>query len=411
MSHRLSSCVLACAVLLAACDSTVEVADDAVACAGAPCTAGACFSNGGQPACRCGAWEEAAKVTCAVAAFEEPDDHGGSPGEATVLTLPMARSTGSIERGRRDDMRDRDLFAFTSAARHAYAFRCGQGTLPDCKLRLLDSSGKGVSFLLQAEGRISVVLALLDAGTWYVEVAGGAEVGTYTYELLDLGPDDHGDTREQATVLQSSSGPFPVRHSLSSDRDVFTFRVVPDHGYRFSCEHVGALFQELRLTTAGGTLVDSLESPDTHRAGVGGRAQMASDWYVELRATASLGSSTSSCRLEDLGADEHSDVQVGATPVTPGVAVPVTLQWTGDVDMLSFTGEPGHLYTVRTEPSGPWDLKVLDASGVVLRDATTDTVSFTPSVPGTYFLQVQGGLPWQPRFLLAVMDLRLDDEM
>ncbi|MFP2906932.1 hypothetical protein ACLESD_18180 [Pyxidicoccus sp. 3LFB2] len=408
MSRLRPSCVLVCAVLLAACGPSVEVPDDVMACAEARCTAGECYATGGQPACRCGAWEVAAKLTCAVAAFEEPDDHGGSPADATVLTLPMTRRPGRIERGRRDDMTDRDLFVFTSEARHVYVFRCGVGTLPHCKVRLLDASGKLVPLYSRWEGRTWLSTVLLDAGTWYLEVSGAGEHGTYTYELVDLGADDHADTRAQATPLRSSRESFPVQHSYQLDTDFFTFPVVAGHGYRFSCVQQGGMFHTLAMTTSTGERVDFLESPDTNSVTVRGRATAAASWYVELRAAGLSEPSTSSCRFEDLGPDEHADTTAGATRITPNVTVPVALQWKGDVDVLAFDVEPGHRYIVHTEPRGPWDVEV--TSDVVLGwHATTDTVDIKRYGTGTYHLHVRGGPPSVPAFLLVVEDLGPDD--
>ncbi|NMO21576.1 hypothetical protein HPC49_31910 [Pyxidicoccus fallax] len=103
--------LLPCVLVLAACGPTLEVPDDAVACAKVRCTAGTCFATGGQPLCRCGPWEQVAGLSCVVGYFDAPDDHGGSPGDATWLSAPMDAREGRIDVGQREDMADRDLFA------------------------------------------------------------------------------------------------------------------------------------------------------------------------------------------------------------------------------------------------------------------------------------------------------------
>jgi hypothetical protein len=415
MSLRLLPSLLACGLVLAACGSTVEPPDDAEACAGIQCTAGECFSNGGQPTCRCGAWEVAAGVTCEVGAFETADDFGGSPASATVLTLPMAPRTAALQKGLRTELRDRDLFAFTSQAGHAYTFRCGRVTLSDCKLRLLDASGQAAPLALSVvteDKRVWLGTALLrTADTWYIEVSSDTFEGTYTYQLLDLGPDDHGGSREQATPLQAYREPlpFPVTHSTPEDRDVFTFRAVAGRGYRFNCEQVSTIYQELRLTTASGRVLEVLPQYAVGRAAVGALATETEDWFVELRVSSGAFPVTSSCRLDDLGPDEHADGMEGATPLVPGTPVSVTLQSRADTDVLSFTGEAGHSYTLKSEGAGAVECEaaVTDAAGVPLALGTSNALSFEPMVRGTYYLFLARGSAWLPPFLLTVEDLGL----
>lgn len=419
MSLRLLLSVLTCGLVLAACGPTMEVPDDAEACAGIQCTAGECFSNGGQPMCRCGAWEVAAGLTCEVGAFETPDEMGGSPGTATVLTLPMEVRVAALQVGLRPDLRDRDLFAFTAEAGHVYAFHCGEVSLGECKPRLLDGSGRPVPLAVSRELRNGIqvfwvgVAQVETAGTWYVEVSSESSRGQYRYQLVDLGPDDHASSREDATRLQAFRDPLPfsVTHSTPEDRDVFTFRAVADHGYRFVCERDSTVYQELELTTAGGVVVDVLSPYAVNRAVVGGMATQTADWFVKLRAMSSRHPATSSCRLEDLGTDEHADGLAGATPVVPGLPVSVTLQSRSDTDVLSFTGEPDHFYGLRTEGAGleECEARVTSATGQPLAVGTSRSLRFEPAARGTYYLFLERCPTWMPTFLLTVVDLGQDD--
>jgi hypothetical protein len=408
--------LLPCVLVLAACDPTLDVPDDAVACADVRCTAGTCGSNGGQPQCRCGPWEQAAGLTCAVGAFDRPDDHGGSPGEATVLALPMSARQARLDEGAREGMRDRDLFAFTAEAGHAYAFRCEQLSLPDCQLRLLDASGHVASHVFQQEPRGWSLLATLAAGTWYVEVSSEEGVGTYTYQLHDLGRDDHADDLPGATVLQVPPGPqpFPVIHSALHDRDVFTFRSRPGHGYRFTCEQQDSTRpdprdMELALIDARGATVDSDSGSGAWSSAVRVLATQAADWWVTVRVVSSPWRTASSCRFEDVGPDDHPDVRAGATPLHAGVPVPVTLHSNQDVDVLSFTGRAGHVYTVRDPERGRLGIRVTDASGQVLRGDTTHSLGFKTEVDGTYFVQVLQGPVGVYTFLAVLEDQGPDD--
>ncbi|MBZ4422575.1 PPC domain-containing protein [Myxococcus sp. RHSTA-1-4] len=406
--------LLPCVLLVAACGPT-DVADDSVACAGVRCTAGTCVSNGGQPMCRCGPWERAAGLSCAVGVFDVPDDHGGSPGDATVLSAPMSALTGRIDVSEREGMVDRDLFAITSGARHVYAFVCNWKTLPDCRLRLLAGSGNEVDTLqarsLDGPGR--ALFFTLDEGTAYVEVSSEKGVGTYTYQLQDLGLDDHGDDFAGATALQPSWGrsPFTVTHSGLHDQDVFTFRSQPGHGYRFGCElpaPTAVLARELELTLrrgASGTLVDSTSSFSDPSIGVGVLADREADWFVTVRVLrGNQWRLESSCWLEDLGPDDHANTLDGATPVTPGVPVPVTLHSDEDVDVLSFTAKAGRFYTLSSDPWGALGLRVVDASGREVASLIAPSFSFQVASDGTYFIQVREGASWLYDFLLLLVD-------
>ncbi|WP_426755735.1 hypothetical protein [Myxococcus sp. Y35] len=404
------SVALLCVLGLSACD-TVEVPGDEVACAGLRCTAGTCFSNAGQPMCRCGPWERAASVPCAVAAFKTPDDHGGSPDTATVLTVPMSPREARIDEGQREEMLDRDLFAFTVHESGIYRFACTRLTLAACRVRLLDAAGNSVRYFpFETEGATTSWSPKLTEGTWYFEVSGEDKSGRYTYELMFLGADDHGNAWGDATVLEEGSGtPFPVRLSVPSDLDVFTFRARAGHGYRFICErepgpqvwlvlssegHGGG---DVDLDDSGAPVVVSLE------------ASSARDWFVEVSAGSGPFPVDLRCRFEDLGLDEHGDTLATATPLTPGVPVDVTLQSREDVDVFSFTGAPGHVYTVRTEGLGTWSAQVVDATGANVASSTTDRLRARMEVEGTYYLKVQGGELWAHSFQLTLVDAGVDD--
>lgn len=395
---------------LASCN-TVEVPGDEVACAGMQCTAGTCFSNAGQPMCRCGPWERAAGVECAVAAFKQPDDHGGAPDSATVLTLPMSPREARIDEGLREAMQDRDVFAIAVEERGMYRFSCTRVTLATCRVRLLDVAGKAQDMPAIVEGAMVSWFPTLSEGTWYFEVSGGGLPGRYTYELASLGADDHGDTLEDATVLEASAGtPFPVRLGSPFDADVFRFRSRVGHGYRFICEQASKPFLRLTLLQSStGAVVDEAQGTPGAPLTVGLHAASERDWFVKLAADHGSFPVDVACRFEDLGTDAHGDTLGTSTPVTPGVPVAVTLQSRHDVDVFSFTGVAGHVYAVRTEGAGRWSAQVVDENGGNVALADTDRLRARVERDGTYFLLVDGGDPWAHSFWLTLVDAGVDD--
>ena len=390
--------------------NTVEIPGDAEACAGLQCTAGTCFSNAGQPMCRCGPWEVAANAPCSVATFRQPDDHGGSPDSATVLTLPMSPREARISEGTRQEMWDRDVFAVTVPERGLYAFSCTRLTLADCRVRLLDAKGWSRYMPSDNEGARESWFTTLTEGTWYFEVSGGTSSGRYIYEGVFLGTDDHGDTFEEATVLEEGSrGPFPVRLSHIFDRDMFIFRSQVGHGYRFTCEARPGVGLWMELGFDGFTLTDQASGATGAPLTLSLDATSVHTWRITVLADSSSFPVEALCRFEDLGRDEHGDTLETATPVTPGVPVDVTLQSRDDVDVFSFVGEPGHVYSVRTTGAGPWSAQVVDGACANVASSTTDRLRARVGVAGTYYLRVQGGPDWEHTFSLTLVDAGVDD--
>ncbi|WP_164012448.1 hypothetical protein [Pyxidicoccus trucidator] len=400
-------------IALSGCDPTVEAVDDEVACAGVRCTAGACFSNGGQPSCRCGPWEESAGLLCQVAVFVVPDDHGGSPEEATPVTVgegPVESRISASTRG----MSDRDLFTFTAKAGHSYVFHCVSVSLPHCQPRLLDAAGRHLgAFTLDAK-RSAWLFTGLEEGTWYVEVSGdGGSTGTYTYQLLDLGLDDYGNYPEAASRVSPSEVPFTVTSTFLADDDVVRFQAVEGHGYRFGCElptlESGVV---LRLLEASGRVVDSAEGLGTRRLPqLDLKATTSGPRFVQVSPTYGQTPMTFNCRLTDLGLDDHGDTTATATRLTPGVPVSVRMHSRKDVDELVFTAQLGHHYVLRQQPPVPVDIQLFDAGGRRLGVSVPNGYLYVPGGAGAYHLRLTA-----PRsgssdeaFNLVVEDLGPDD--
>lgn len=412
--HRgVAPLAIALFLALAGCDPTTEAVDDAVACAGVQCTAGTCFSNAGQPSCRCGPWEESAGLVCQVSVFVVPDDHGGSPDEATALTVEQGPAEGRISASTRG-MSDRDLFTFTAKAGHTYVFVCEFESHVRCQPRLLDASGRQVGSFTFDGKRTAWLFTGLEEGRWYVEVSGdGGGTGTYTYQLLDLGLDDHGDFPGQASSVDPSEVTFTVTSTFLADNDVVRFQALAGHGYRFGCElptpDSGVV---LRLMDATGRWVDTAEGLGTRRLPqVELKAATSGPWFVQVSPTYGQTPLTFNCRLTDLGLDDHGDTTATATRLTPGVPVPVRMHSNKDVDELVFTAQPGHHYALRQQPSLPVDIQLFDGSGRRLGSSPPNAYLPLQGVAGAVHLKLlppRSGFSDVP-FQLVVEDLGPDD--
>jgi hypothetical protein len=396
---------------LAGCDSTVEAPDDAVACAGIQCTAGQCVSNAGQPMCRCGPWEEAAGVPCDVAGFVVEDDHGGSPEVASELPMSPGRREGRISASVQG-MADRDLFSFSAREGHSYVFICEPVSLPGCFPRLLDATGQHVSGRPLDTRRTSWLFSALPEGRWYVEVSGAGGTGTYAYQLLDTGVDDHANVMEKATALEPSQRPFTVVSSFMGDSDVIRFHARAGHGYRFRCELPPGAGVSLRLIDSGGRQLATSEGLGTVRVPeLDLKPSLDADWFVEVVASYGPLPATYTCTLTDLGQDEHADSVQGATPMTPGVPSSVRMHSRLDVDMLAFTAEQGRFYALRQVPAGRLVVRLADASGQLVHMLNEGPFVPTHYWGGDYHLVVTHapGAPLDGPVQLVLEDLGVDD--
>ena len=387
--------------------------DDAVVCEGVRCTAGTCFSNAGQPSCRCGAWEESAGLLCQVSTFLTEDDHGGSPADATPLDAGRTYE-GRISASTRGQS-DRDLFSFTAKAGHAYFFYCTPDSLPRCLPRLLDGTGRQVgSFPLNAK-RTAWIFTALEEGTWYVEVSGdGGATGTYTHQLVDMGLDDFGDMPSAAAGMDPSDAPFKVTSTFLGDNDVVRFQAAAGHAYRFSCAlptlESGVA---LRLLDAAGRVVDSVDGLGMrNRPQLDIKAATPGAWFIQVSPTYGQPPLTFDCRLTDLGRDDHGDTTATATRMTPGVPIPVRMHSSKDVDEFVFTAALGRHYALRQQPALPVSMQLFDSSGRRLGAVAPNSYLPLPAGgAGAYHLKLTApgsGVSDEP-FQLVLEDLGPDD--
>ncbi|MFP2906609.1 hypothetical protein ACLESD_16395 [Pyxidicoccus sp. 3LFB2] len=406
-------------VMLAGCSAS---GDEAELCADVECSAGLCYADDGQPRCRCADWEQNAGLLCERVTPEMlVDDHGDVPADATVLAV----AAGDVEvpaglQRPSAGAPDRDVFAFAPQAMHHYQVSCVSRSLLECTVRLLDASGRELSVVKSSGPSAPARLAFgpSEAAAVYVEVSGrlSGGVGLYSLHVTRAGVDDHGNGMAQATLLQPSGETFGVTRGYVGDLDFFTFRSVARHGYRFTCERDGLTVPVLRMRSALGAQVGH-GGRSGSAVTVGLKAEGEATWFVEVGTDESSGAvtrpATYRCRLEDLGRDLHTDVMAGATALTPGTAVSVGMESHDDVDVLSFTGTPGHIYRFDTRGT----VRLTHASGTELgRWAYPGKALYETKQAGTYYLHLSDApsplgdsSTWGRDFSFLLEDTGLDD--
>ncbi|MBL0693019.1 hypothetical protein [Comamonas sp. JC664] len=397
--------------LLAACGGP-SIEEDERVCANVECSAGRCVAEAGAPMCRCGAWEEAAGLTCVIVSYQQEDDHGDTPATATALAPSDSFHEGAIQppfRGKPD----RDVFAIPTPAGHGYRFILRAGTLSDVSVVLLESSGRVVSTEpIQREGGVTVEFVSTEEAPRFISLgaARDGDSGTYTYRLEDLGRDAHGDTLATATPLALPSAPFPLAIEFAGDADVFTFRTEANQGFLFSCD---GRYVSLSLMDSEGTWVEGVVRAPASSVRAGHLRPEASTWFVRvdspLKATL-----TTQCQLEDLGQDDHANEPQGATPLTSGTPVAGRFQGPNDVDVFSFVATTGHLYDLRVLPSRLLPsrarrIRLTGADGRTLAESSEDRVLHEATTTETYFVHVFPDASWELDFEMRMEDLGRDD--
>ncbi|HET9451973.1 MAG TPA: hypothetical protein VFO83_13875, partial [Aggregicoccus sp.] len=266
-----------------------------------------------------------------------PEDHGDEPDAATPLAPGETAQTGRIELAG-----DRDWFAFDAEAGRVYRFTCVSHMRGSCYVRLLDAGGSEVEGrnAYQAPTVVSVEAAV--AGRYRLVVSNGTpsiehDWGTYDYRLEDLGPDDHGDTRAQATSLPAPGQWVTARVETRRDVDVFVFETVPEHIYRIVPEAPLPAFR-LEVHDAAGV---------ARVAQYGALGFEASGGVHSLSVAGPQEEPLGSLRFQlvDLGLDDHGDTEATASPLAVGETVG-RLELGTDVDVFSFPAEDEHAYQV-----------------------------------------------------------------
>jgi hypothetical protein len=340
------------------------------------------------------------------------DDHGDDRATATAITAGAPAANGTLE-----IPGDLDVFSFTALASHLYEFTC-TGTSIDCNIELLNASGAVVVSDTRPSASAKVRVQLVTPGTYYVRVSGGASgsaMGTYTYQLQDLGLDDHGNGPDTSTPVPPGAPPANGRIDGPGDVDVFSFEPVAGHIYRFTCS-TAAFDCDATLVDVTGAVLASDTTSSTN-AVITYEFNAAGTYYFKVySANGNLGSYT--YKLEDLGVDDHGDTVATATSIAPSATgTPGRIEYPGDWDVFSFSAEAGHIYELTcTGSDGDCDLDLVDAAGTLLAQdiapSSSARILHELGTAGTYFVKLRYGNALSTtmgNYTYQLKDLGLDD--
>lgn len=332
------------------------------------------------------------------------DDHGDTSAGSSPVSVGAPPASGGFERPG-----DVDVFSFQAEAGHIYVFTCNPGGgATDCFVSLSDGEGH-VLATDNNGGTGSIARECTQAGPWYFRLS-SSTTGSYTYQLEDLGPDDHGDDLASATPLTPSPTSNSGRLELAGDVDVFSFNGTRDTTYAFSCTS-SAFTCALTLLDSNGV---ELLTHTASSAKVTYKVKVAGTFHVKVRGAADA-TGAYVYKLENLGTDDHGNTLAEATPITPSdAATAALLEVNGDVDVFRFEAQAGHIYDFTCEAGGfDCNAELVNGSGTVLASdttsATTARVRYEVGPAGSYYFRVRQGGAAFGAYTWKLVDLGVDD--
>lgn len=317
------------------------------------------------------------------------DDHGDEPARASAVTV----GTDTTVNGELQFDEDRDVLRFTSAGGRSYRFSAlrlstspGPGTL---RLELLAPDGTTV--LASGEGtQPGFLTRLVAAGDYFLRVRGasGSPPASYLFQLGDLGADDHGDSRAEATPI-TSQGLTSGRFERLGDWDVLSFPAQAGHIQTFSCWGEGIGCYLLLMDETGQELARADGSGNNAIQYVFTRA---GTYFIRLAGNLP---GRYTWNLVDYGVDDYGGTPATASPLDTyrngRIAHP------GDADVFSYATEASHAYVAKclslTGGGFLVQAALLDADGNVLGRGvlgSSSSFSYKAGNSRTDYLQVIG---------------------
>ncbi|MBL8910670.1 MAG: hypothetical protein JNM17_08220 [Archangium sp.] len=251
------------------------------------------------------------------------EDHGGTPATATALTV------GTPIAGRIASSQDLDYFVFTAVPGRVYA---ATATPSQPRLEARNASNVVIA------SNYSPLSFVATTATTYIVVSNFSS-GTYSLDVADRGPDDHGNTAATATALTLGT-PRAGSIQYQNDADVFTVPVVANHHHTVSCVAMSPGSCSISVTTPTGTVIAS--------------AFQSQNAVTSFKASASLTNAivtmtgydgtNFTVTVTDAGADDHGDDRATATTLTTnGGAQSGVLETGSDVDAFLISTTAGEI--------------------------------------------------------------------
>jgi hypothetical protein len=289
------------------------------------------------------------------------DDHSGARAGATLIT-----PDGTEYPGGTDYPGDYDWLRFSAAGRHLYEVAVrAQGTdhYWNVAAELFRDTGYlgGTGWSSAAPDglpgewvTVSYYVPSGQDGDLLVRVTGyPGMTGPYDVRVSDLGmsgADDHGNDCGAATAVLTDGTVTSAIVDPEADEDWLSFAAVAGQRYELTRLAPSAVFTALTeiLDVDCGTVLAAWDAYyQDERSFV---APATATYFVRIRSSGGLSVGQLAIGITDRGphTDDHGGYQAGATAVpVDGTIVTGIVNYPGDYDYFTFTGDPEHLYSVQ----------------------------------------------------------------
>lgn len=308
------------------------------------------------------------------------DDYGDTVATATATT------PGTPLDGRSDFAGDKDVVTFPTVANHIYKATCNSSSYALCGLTVRDASGTTIASDYTSTSAVAEFYTAT-AQTFSLEVSSAAssEPGAYSFQVVDMGPDDYGNTVAAASLIN----PGTISGSLqyNGDVDVFTFNVTAGKIYSFDVSDFSSI--QVTVRNPNGTeLLSKQRSDVSFKATTSGTYSFELLYYGGIfGGSTGKGGPYSFTYAE--ATDDAPDSSTGAPALTLGSTRNAVFEYTGDQDWYAVTLTSAVAYNITTTGAVAY-------VSVFAADGTTQVVSlsyrnatYTPTTSGTYYVKVQ----------------------
>ncbi|MFO0600535.1 MAG: EB domain-containing protein [Myxococcaceae bacterium] len=310
------------------------------------------------------------------------DDYGDDAAHATAITPDGTSTSARWERAG-----DLDVISFQATSGHSYALTCASSA--GCRVTATHPSGTITT--ASSSTAINTTLNPTSSGTMTIAFSSySGATAPYSWSLNDLSVDDVGDDATTAEPLQLGAT-RTAGIQTTTDHDFFSVTVATGQVYVATCTSTASYLCAMTVRTASGTSLGSTSygygSPTT----VSFVPTTAGTVTIDVFGSSSTGTYTLS--VVSQGSDDHGNTAATATAITAGSTTSGNIQFSGDLDVFSFSATSGAIYSAQCTTSASYlcKLTVRDASGTSVATTsygTSTTAWFKASAAGTYTIEV-----------------------
>ena len=353
-------------------------------------------------------WSETGRGTYSVSVTGS-DDHANE----TMSWATWVHTTGEPMSGNIEIPGDTDLFRFSAESGKTYTIETGNlGSGCDTYIYLYDSEGFQLAYNDDIEyptnigSRITYTISL--PGTYYVLVGHyDREAGTGTYEISIRMEDDHANSWERATLLETTGSQVRGEFEAAGDEDWFQFSAEAGQGYVFMTGNLtGRCDTVMELYTFDGEGVTLIDYDDDSGDGLASRIEWLAPsdgiFYVRIRhfSLSGTGGYEIWARTQMPDTDDYANTPAEAQEINPdGTPIPGQINYAEDVDWFQFEAQAGVAYVIETscldETCDTFvELYGTDGSTLIATDddggeGLGSVIRWSASASGTHYVAVQ----------------------